>query len=70
MTLPKEIRDVLGIRPGDRVLLKVRPDGVVELQREKPKKSLMDLCGMIKPKVKGVTLEQIEKAIQKGWAGE
>ncbi|WP_456151683.1 AbrB/MazE/SpoVT family DNA-binding domain-containing protein [Desulfofundulus luciae] len=33
MTLPKEIRNALGIEEGDRVLLKVEPDGKVLLQK-------------------------------------
>lgn len=33
MTLPKEIRTTLGIKEGDRVLLKVEPDGKVILEK-------------------------------------
>lgn len=33
MTLPKEIRDILGIQEGDRVLLKVGPEGTVVLEK-------------------------------------
>lgn len=33
MTLPKEVRVALGIKEGDRVLLKVQPDGKVTLKR-------------------------------------
>gem|GEM_PF-2852124 len=33
MTLPKEIRNALGIEEGDRVLLKVEPDGKVVLEK-------------------------------------
>lgn len=33
MTLPKEIRTTLGIREGDRVLLKVEPDGKITLEK-------------------------------------
>lgn len=33
MTLPKEVRVALGIKEGDRVLLKVQPDGKVTLER-------------------------------------
>jgi AbrB family looped-hinge helix DNA binding protein len=33
MTLPKEIRTTLGIKEGDRVLLKVEPDGKITLEK-------------------------------------
>lgn len=33
MTLPKEVRVALRIKEGDRVLLKVQPDGKVTLER-------------------------------------
>lgn len=33
MTLPKEIRVALGIEEGDRVLLKVEPDGKVVMEK-------------------------------------
>jgi len=33
MTLPKEVRDALGIEEGDRVLLKMEPDGKVVLEK-------------------------------------
>ena len=33
MTLPKEVRVALRIKEGDRVLLKVQPDGRVTLER-------------------------------------
>jgi AbrB family looped-hinge helix DNA binding protein len=33
MTIPKEIRTTLGIEEGDRVLLKIEPDGKVILEK-------------------------------------
>lgn len=33
MTLPKAVRDALGIQEGDRVLLKVGPEGQVVLEK-------------------------------------
>lgn len=34
IVVPRDARQALGLRPGDRLLVSVRPDGVVELQRE------------------------------------
>ncbi|WP_066640203.1 AbrB/MazE/SpoVT family DNA-binding domain-containing protein [Desulfolucanica intricata] len=33
MTLPKEVRDILGLKEGDRLLLKVEPEGRVVLEK-------------------------------------
>jgi len=60
--LPKEIQDSLGLRPGDRVDLRLRLDGVIELERERD--DLMSLCGSIKPKVRGVSIDDMNEAIR------
>ncbi len=64
ITIPKEIREALGIRTGDRVALRLRDDGIVEMQPEAV--DLLLLCGILKPRIRGVTLEDFEEAIAKG----
>lgn len=61
VTIPKEVREALGLQAGHRVAFQVRQDKVVEMRREDV--DLMSLCGIFKPRVKGVTLEEMEKAI-------
>ena len=34
VTLPKAVREIAGIRPGDRVVVRVRPEGGVVVERE------------------------------------
>ena len=34
VTLPKAVRDAAGIRPGDRVSVRLRPEGGVIIERE------------------------------------
>lgn len=34
IVVPKEAREALGLEPGDRLLVSVRPDGVLEMERE------------------------------------
>jgi antitoxin PrlF len=63
ITLPKQIRDSLSIGPGDRVAFRLRDDGVVEMVPETV--DVMDLCGVFKPKVRGVTVEAMNEAIRK-----
>ncbi len=60
--LPKEIRARWGLRAGDRIALRLRADGVVEMEPETDE--LMSLCGSIKPEVRGVTIDEMNEVIQ------
>jgi AbrB family looped-hinge helix DNA binding protein len=66
ITVPQEVRKSLGLRTGDRLAFVAREDGSWTLQTVKV--DLRSLCGILRPKVKGVTLEMMEEAIQNGWA--
>jgi AbrB family looped-hinge helix DNA binding protein len=68
ITVPKEVRDVLGLEAGHRVSFQIREDGVVELLPETV--DLMSLRGIFKPVVQGVTVEDMEEAICQGATGE
>ena len=68
VTIPKDVRDALGLEAGHRVSFQLREDGVVELAPENV--DLMSLCGVLKPSVKGVTIEDMASAIREGAAGE
>jgi len=62
ITIPKEVRETLGLQAGHRMSFEVREDGVVEMHPETV--DLMSLCGIIKPAVRGVTLEDMDEAIR------
>jgi AbrB family looped-hinge helix DNA binding protein len=64
VTIPSDIRKALGIQTGDRISFRLREDGIVEMQAEKV--DLLSLCGILKPRIRGVTLEDFEEAIAKG----
>jgi AbrB family looped-hinge helix DNA binding protein len=64
VTIPKEIREALGLETGHRVSFQVREDGVVEMSSENL--DVMSLCGSLKPTVRGVTLKDMDEAIRKG----
>ena len=66
ITLPKEIRESLALGPGDRLAFRLREDGVVEMVPETV--DVLDLCGIFKPKVRGVTVEAMNEAIRKAAA--
>ena len=59
-TIPKEIRDSLGMQPGDRLTFTLLPGGTV-LMRVKNKR-LMDLAGSLRKKGrKPVPLAQLSR---------
>lgn len=66
ITIPKVVRDELGLREGDRVAFRVLEDGSVIVEPETI--DLLDLKGALKPKRKGITLTDMDDAIrsQKG----
>jgi AbrB family looped-hinge helix DNA binding protein len=66
-TIPKTIREHLGLRPGDRVKFFVHPDGSVVLL---PKLPASAVRGMIKSrKGRPVTTEQMAEAAADGASG-
>jgi antitoxin PrlF len=63
-TIPKAIREHLGLKPGDRVKFFVHPDGTVVLL---PKLSAAALRGMIKSRRRRpVTIDEMTKAAAGG----
>jgi AbrB family looped-hinge helix DNA binding protein len=59
-TIPKEIRDGLGLRPGDRMIFTLMPDGTVVLRAKT--KSVMDLAGLLRKKGrKPVAIERLSR---------
>ena len=66
-TIPKFIREHLGLKPGDRVKFFVHPDGSVVLL---PKLPASVLRGMVKSRRRrAVTVEEMAKAAAEGAAG-
>lgn len=65
-TLPKEIRDRLGLSPGDRIEYVVEPDGrVILLPATRHIHELKGILSHLAPK-RPVTLEEMDEAIRKG----
>lgn len=59
-TLPKDVRDLLGLGPGDRIRYLVTGDTVRILR---PRKA-MSLCGVLKHEGPPVTLEAMDAAVR------
>ena len=64
LTLPKAIRDAFSLEAGDRVAFRLRADGTAVLQPLT--QEVLSLFGALKPRVRGVSLEQLDEAIGKG----
>jgi AbrB family looped-hinge helix DNA binding protein len=63
ITVPKPIRDHLGVKPGDRIKFFVHPDGTVVLFPTRP---ITDLRGMLKSSRQARTIEEMDEAIASG----
>jgi len=61
ITLPVEIRRALGVGPGDRVSFRTADDGRVVVEPETL--DLLSLRGAVKTPVKGVSVEQMQRAV-------
>ena len=62
-TIPKVIRDHLGLKPGDRVKFFLHPDGSVALL---PKRPASALRGIVKAGKEPVTLDAMDEAVAAG----
>ncbi len=67
ITVPKAVRETLGLSPGDRVRFVVRDDGTVTVEAESI--DLRSLRGAFKAS-RPVSLEQMEQAIRRGATGD
>ena len=66
-TIPKALREHLGLKPGDRVKFFLHPDGTVVLL---PKVPVSTLRGIVKPRRRRpVTIVEMEEAAARGAAG-
>ena len=67
ITVPKEIREHLGLEPGDRLDFQIGSDGAVILQPETV--DFRTLRGMLKRRGRPVSLRAMENAVRRGASG-
>lgn len=64
VTLPKEIRERLKLRPGGKVTFAIEKDGRVLVSAKQS--SILDLVGILPKPKRTVTLEEMDQAIRQG----
>jgi AbrB family looped-hinge helix DNA binding protein len=68
LTMPKDVRDALGVGPGDRVVFVRMEDGNFAVMPATH--SVKSLKGLIPKPKKPVSLEDMDRAIARGAKGE
>ena len=63
ITLPKKIRDRLGVQEGDRIAFRESPDGAIVIEPETV--DLLSLRGCLRPRVRGVSIEDMDAAVRR-----
>jgi AbrB family looped-hinge helix DNA binding protein len=66
ITVPKTVREALGVHPGDRIAFRVYGDGAVVMEAETM--DLTKMRGVLKPGVRGVTTKAMDDAIRRAAA--
>lgn len=64
VTVPKRVRELLGVHDGDRLVFRLQEDGTVVVEAEKV--NLRSLRGAVQTKVRGVTFRAMNEAIRRG----
>lgn len=68
ITLPKEVRTALRLKPGDRLRYRILDGGEVRLLRSRP---VAGLAGLLQGKTsRAVSLEEMEDTIARGAMGK
>lgn len=63
VTVPKSVRDALGLGPGDRISFRIEDDGRVFVEPETV--DLRSLRGVLKPRRRGISVEDMAAAVRK-----
>lgn len=63
ITIPKDVRDVLGVQTGDRIAFTIRRDGTVTVAADNI--DLRSLRASVKSEVRGVSVDAMKEAIRR-----
>lgn len=71
VTFRKKVMQHLGVKPGDKIELDLLPDGRGVIRAARPTGKIQDFFGLLAGKTKKVlTIEEINEAAARGWAGQ
>ena len=71
VTLKREVLDHLGVRPGDEIEVDLLPKGGGRFHAVELKRPIENFFGSFAYKAdRAYTIEEINQAIEAGWAGE
>ncbi|SMH39839.1 AbrB/MazE/SpoVT family DNA-binding domain-containing protein [Mesorhizobium australicum] len=71
VTLKKELLQHLGVKPGQKIEVDALPGGQLAMKAAPRKGSWEEIYGMLAGKTdKVATIEEMNEAIRRGWAGE
>ncbi len=70
LTLPKAIRDLLGLKAGDQVAFRVMEGQTVVVEPAPQPVDVRSLRGLVKPRRRGVSLEDMGEAVRKAVAAK
>jgi AbrB family looped-hinge helix DNA binding protein len=70
VTFRKEVLQHLGIKSGDKIELELLPDGKGTIRAARPSGSINSFVGLLAERTKKVaTIEEMNQAATRGWAG-
>jgi len=71
VTFRREVLHHLGVKPGEKIELELLPNGRGVVRAAKPSGAIDGFLGVLARKTKKVaTLDEINEAAAKGWAGQ
>jgi bifunctional DNA-binding transcriptional regulator/antitoxin component of YhaV-PrlF toxin-antitoxin module len=71
VTFRKDVLRYLGIKPGEKIQVNLLPNGEAVLKAARPTGTIDDFFGVLAGKTKKVaTIEEMNEAIARGWAGQ
>lgn len=71
VTLRKDVLQHLGVQPGEKISLDKMPNGQLVVRAAGATGKISDVFGMLKrPGQPTLTIDEINEAAAKGWAGE
>lgn len=71
VTFRKKVLRHLGIKPGEKIVLELLPEGHAALRAAKPSGSIDQFIGLLAGKTKKVAgIDEMNEAAAQGWAGK